>query len=61
MTPADANLKPCPFCGKEPVLIQRSEWYAVACNSVTCMVLPQTDDGNKIAVTEAWNTRKGEK
>ena len=54
----DKRLKPCPFCGKQPVLVHIGN-YSVTCDSQECTVAPGTADGfdTAKAAIEAWNTR----
>lgn len=56
------SLKPCPFCGKLPEIIQEkngSVW--IGCHNNNCSVRHvETDDfDTREEAIEAWNTRKG--
>ena len=54
----DKRLKPCPFCGEQPVIENHGQ-YSVVCDSEKCTVAPMTADGyrTKLAAIKAWNTR----
>ena len=64
--------KPCPFCGKQPVLRKTKTMYCqlhgepfqdvyVACASSQCLIKPKTTaKSNKKWVLEHWNRRNGE-
>ena len=54
------KLKPCPFCGSQPVLCHwhekwRGDQYEVECRNVECPVFDCHDEADEAA--EAWNTR----
>jgi len=63
----DDNLKPCPFCGKTPAVLECKTKgfdaiaYVVRCNSRHCLVSPQTCPfvigGAREKAIDAWNTR----
>ena len=52
------KIKPCPFCGRDPILYKhRLGWY-IQCYSKRCGVAPSTSYFvTKKTVIEAWNTR----
>ncbi len=59
-----AELKPCPFCGGEAMLISFGDftgnYFDVSCKSIGCYAFRWTDDArytNKDAAIEAWNRR----
>lgn len=51
-------LKPCPFCGTEPIIVRIEGQSAVRCENISCTVDPATmwSDG-ELEVIEHWNTR----
>lgn len=58
-------LKPCPFCGVVPRLVETLEdHFAIACNNPDgCDMQVYTlnyADGNGERAIEIWNTRKGD-
>ena len=61
------ELKPCPFCGLKPVVINgkpnlKSGQYSVVCKNLGCpmlMVATYSRD-TESEVIEAWNTRTGD-
>ena len=56
------SIKPCPFCGKIPEIIQeKSGLVWIRCQNNNCPVRNvETDDfDTKEEAIEAWNTRKG--
>lgn len=59
------KLKPCPFCGEEPIKkhyfdnFLETNMYYVTCRNKKCFQ-PYTDGWrNKASATRQWNTRKG--
>ena len=58
-----AELKPCPFCGCEAIVIanQYRHWqtsYCVKCNNNDCRVIPVTYEHYELeGAIEAWNRR----
>jgi len=55
------KLKPCPFCGKDPVL-EPASWpgsgdYIVKCDNWKCNVMTSTYAYPKKKVIEIWNSR----
>ena len=58
------NLKPCPFCGKDPVLEPMS-WpdtdYIVKCDNWKCDMIVSTFENTKEVVIKKWNNRKEKK
>lgn len=53
------DLKPCPFCGSLPEIIDRGDFIAVQCQNDNCPICdPITAEGNdKIIAIKKWNTR----
>ena len=52
------ELKPCPFCGSEPRIIEDLSIYWVRCDSLTCGVNAKTIPYNtRENAIKAWNTR----
>lgn len=51
-------LKPCPWCGQEPVITKIEGQTSVRCESQHCNILPTSmwSDG-ELEVFEQWNTR----
>lgn len=52
------ELKPCPFCGKEPVIRKTDEYFVIECNNLKCPVFVAV----RFRLTEkeaikAWNKR----
>ena len=61
------ELKPCPFCGGEPLLepyeVRKGYEASIQCNSCLGRMITITYDDKKTAVKkviEAWNRRAGE-
>ncbi len=55
------ELKPCPFCGSEPIIKNKGFYSAVACSNLHCQVRPQTEWIIQVfgkSCFKAWNTRK---
>ena len=57
----ECELKPCPFCGKIPELV---EWwdggngYYAGCSNEGCQIVPSTNMGlSREEAIKAWNTR----
>lgn len=54
-------IKPCPFCGEQPSLVQTEDelYNYVFCDNTACEVAPCSDmfDSEYLA-TKAWNKRK---
>ena len=58
----DINLKPCPFCGKEPVVDDRFDEYgelefSVACANDRCFLEVQTRYMSFLEAAYEWNRR----
>ena len=52
------ELKPCPFCGKIPQLIDAGTYYYVCCFNELCKIRPCTSEKNAPEeAISAWNTR----
>lgn len=68
----DAVIKPCPFCGREPIInkdiryprpeCEPKEAYEVICTTFRCPIYKadNTYFYTMEEAIEAWNTRKGE-
>ena len=60
------ELKPCPFCGGEPVIGVYGDYFKISCLEWLCPcnpVLPDTPGSffkSKAEAIEAWNRRVGE-
>lgn len=55
------ELKPCPFCGKEPHIIGDNGPYYIACVNEDCPVNPETIvSPTRERAIEAWNHRAGD-
>lgn len=54
------KLKPCPFCGKEPVAIRDCDEYRIFCGNHDCPVSVVIADDDAFGES-AWNTRAYEK
>ena len=54
------NIKPCPFCGKEPILDGNDNEWTIACTDHHCAVSVCTRHPDLEKVVEQWNTRAGE-
>ena len=54
-----AELKPCPFCGSEPILDMDESWYWEWQVYCICCDATQGHFLNKEAALEAWNRRSG--
>lgn len=53
-----SELKPCPFCGKTPVMDKGHSFFQVMCNNHDCWIMPRTDLYTKEETAiEAWNGR----
>lgn len=53
-----AELKPCPFCGTEPIIIREYGMTQVKCNNFECWILPGTSRyTNEEIAFNAWNER----
>ena len=51
-----AELRSCPFCGREPDVPEKSvDGYWVECSNPNCMALIESD--TKEEAIKAWNTR----
>ena len=56
-------LKPCPFCGKEAIVIANNyrhlqTTYAFKCSNIECRVIPITYEHSEMQdAIEAWNRR----
>lgn len=56
------ELKPCPFCGKKPVLADDDPANTyIYCDNAKCQMCPDTLYASRRKVIRLWNTRKGEK
>jgi hypothetical protein len=52
------KLKPCPFCGAEPIIIREYDMTKVKCDNFECWILPATSYyTNEENAFEAWNER----
>ena len=57
------ELKPCPFCGTNPLVIankyrHHQTTFCVKCNNIDCTVIPVTYEHSEMnAAIEAWNRR----
>ena len=57
----EMNIKPCPFCGGEPEILEKPHSYAVGCTDLQrCPVAPMPFIvcPTKEDAIRAWNTRK---
>ncbi len=66
----DGQIKPCPFCGKDPVMVKdiryprpecnATEAYEIVCNSLGCPIYKadNTYFFSPYAAAAAWNTRR---
>ena len=58
-----AELKPCPFCGGQAIVIEcryrhNESSFFVKCNNSDCIVIPQTYENSDMAyVIDIWNRR----
>ncbi len=53
-----SELKPCPFCGTQPVLLCGFDGPRVSCENKKCVIAPATDNFSDDAeAIAAWNTR----
>ncbi len=53
------ELKPCPWCGKQPVLYKNSAGFVVVeCANLECQVVCSVTESTKPNAIAAWNTRK---
>ena len=55
------KLKPCPFCGSEPQIIDDRDEIIIECANVDCQVLCETQNAETMCdAIRAWNTREEE-
>ena len=56
-----AELKPCPFCGHEPVLLSwllgEYRFWKASCEGTTCPVRPNVTTTSERDAVELWNMR----
>ena len=53
-----AELKPCPFCGVQPIIVHEFGFTLVKCNNFECWIVPSTSHyTDKETAFEAWNRR----
>ncbi|AUR84375.1 restriction alleviation protein [Vibrio phage 1.054.O._10N.261.52.A1] len=52
------ELKPCPFCGRDPAMHFGSSKSVVGCFSAHCSVNPSVAANTITIAREKWNTRK---
>jgi Lar family restriction alleviation protein len=58
-----AELKPCPFCGSNAIVVQTryrhgEDYYYVKCNNKDCHVIPETYENTEMNyVIDLWNRR----
>ena len=52
--PADVQLKPCPFCGCEPEVVEIKDWAEIKC-SICDMVVQ--GDSDVLSAAAKWNHR----
>ena len=57
----EKELKPCPFCGKQPRICNRFNWWWIGCTNSNCRINPSTanyyeSEGLDTAV-DIWNKR----
>jgi len=56
------KLKPCPFCGEKPTMIDNVHFddnWGIECLNEDCPVNCTTFSPEKVLAIKAWNTRKG--
>lgn len=52
-------LKPCPFCGENPIIETSKKITYIFCNNEDCpMDAVEVEDCNREEAIKAWNTRK---
>ena len=60
---ANIKLKPCPFCGAEPIVVddnanKNRPQHLIRCKNISCTIRPKTDwYADKSEVVKHWNTR----
>lgn len=54
------ELKPCPFCGKEPRIRQMEGLWYVQCANNRCAVHPEANAKEKPVAIAVWDTRRAE-
>lgn len=56
------EIKKCPFCGINPIVIKQPDGYKrIKCNNPDCWIMPATDLYSKLETAiEAWNERKND-
>lgn len=59
MRSAEAEVKPCPFCGQMPRLMPfGADRWTVSCEAILCFVQPTTPgETSEALAVAAWNTR----
>lgn len=58
---ADEELKPCPFCGRQPVLEQDEfvkTYWKIYCSNVDCVAFYARGFFGKQSAVKAWNRRQ---
>ena len=58
------KLKPCPFCGKKPIVVKvekfpRGYYWAIQCDRSNVIVYTKSHNTKKEAIEE-WNSRAGD-
>ncbi len=61
---ADVELKPCPFCGADPIEKKQREFsrnkllYWICCDNFDCYINPRTDKFYSLSqARDVWNKR----
>ncbi|AUR94875.1 coil containing protein [Vibrio phage 1.199.A._10N.286.55.C10] len=56
-----SDLKPCPFCGADPMYYKSFTKVTIGCRSADCHVNPTFSIGKREDPEEKWNSRIGDR
>lgn len=57
---ASEELKPCPFCGGEALILSDWRGESIGCDEENCEINPRTESQDSLSdAMRAWNRRAG--